>query len=532
MSKINNINYGYSAQNYQTRNNKNVSFSGTNYWARKDAEKVLAKYLPPQVKIFQFFQKNQSEVMNILVNAVGTSIVAPIMISNNPISSVKDKNDKDALADEKSTRKYSALRQPVSAVLAVGTQAGIVIPFNKLIDNLANNGELGFIDDLRIRQSNSYLKSQAKKKLEKENPDFKKLPKAEREEQIKKEVVKEAKKQYKKSIKLVKEHGTIVIEDANGKLIKMPKEDFYNLMEETAKDFKKNYLDSSLKDYSDKRIPRQFKRAKYLKDNSEKVEKTIKQAINLLDDESVQQRSYFGEMSHSIKASIAKKRNKTLEEPEFVNPPFKKLIKQLKKEKADPELVQILEEAQSILKRDAIKLKLNKTMDHVNLFTNKTKAYDPINIEQEIKFNTDADILDYVSKKANKDYKVTEEIAKTWEDVIKDISDAKKDIGSKTEDECAAIFNAIKQKAGQLKGTAVKNGVIDADGYNANFYSKVVEKHIDNVTKRVKNYKDKTGLIMSLAMVPITCGALNWIYPRFMEKFFPELCKSKKGGNK
>ena len=28
--------------------------------------------------------------------------------------------------------------------------------------------------------------------------------------------------------------------------------------------------------------------------------------------------------------------------------------------------------------------------------------------------------------------------------------------------------------------------------------------------------------------VPVTCTALNWVYPRFMDKFFPELAGAKK----
>ena len=43
-----------------------------------------------------------------------------------------------------------------------------------------------------------------------------------------------------------------------------------------------------------------------------------------------------------------------------------------------------------------------------------------------------------------------------------------------------------------------------------------------------KNFKKLSGLIFGLAILPFTCGLLNWAYPRFMEKFFPELCDAKK----
>ena len=43
-----------------------------------------------------------------------------------------------------------------------------------------------------------------------------------------------------------------------------------------------------------------------------------------------------------------------------------------------------------------------------------------------------------------------------------------------------------------------------------------------------KNFKKLSGLVFGLAILPFTCGLLNWAYPRFMEKFFPELCDAKK----
>ena len=88
--------------------------------------------MPSSQKIMNKLAKNMGEVQNIIFNSLGTGLVAPIFIKWNPLS----KTDED-------TRTYSAWRQPISAVLAVVTQAGITAPFNTLINNMSNSGYLG-----------------------------------------------------------------------------------------------------------------------------------------------------------------------------------------------------------------------------------------------------------------------------------------------------------------------------------------------------------------------------------------------------
>ena len=85
--------------------------------------------MPASVKAMKKVSDNMGEVQNIIINALGTGLVAPIFIKWNPLS----KTDED-------TRTYSAWRQPVSAVLAVVTQVGITIPFNRMIERRGNNG--------------------------------------------------------------------------------------------------------------------------------------------------------------------------------------------------------------------------------------------------------------------------------------------------------------------------------------------------------------------------------------------------------
>lgn len=98
------------------------------------------------------------EVMNILVTAFGTAIVAPIFIAFNPLS----KKDKES-------KLYSALRQPISAVIAVAAQLSVVKASNNALEKYASTGVVDNMD-LRDAPKASYLK----KLIKMENPAIKK----------------------------------------------------------------------------------------------------------------------------------------------------------------------------------------------------------------------------------------------------------------------------------------------------------------------------------------------------------------------
>lgn len=59
------------------------------------------------------------------------------------------------------------------------------------------------------------------------------------------------------------------------------------------------------------------------------------------------------------------------------------------------------------------------------------------------------------------------------------------------------------------------------------FVYDVAQKHISTISSNIKNFKQGTGLVVSLAILPVTCILLNKIYPKFMDVFFPHLSKKK-----
>lgn len=107
---------------------------------------AIKDYIPSAVNGMKKLSDNMGEVQNIIINALGTGLVAPIFIKWNPLS----KTDED-------TRTYSAWRQPVSAILTVLTQVGITIPFNKMIDRRANKGVYDVEYNKTLFQDKDYI---------------------------------------------------------------------------------------------------------------------------------------------------------------------------------------------------------------------------------------------------------------------------------------------------------------------------------------------------------------------------------------
>ena len=57
---------------------------------------------------------------------------------------------------------------------------------------------------------------------------------------------------------------------------------------------------------------------------------------------------------------------------------------------------------------------------------------------------------------------------------------------------------------------------------------KAIQATIDNAQAVLKGYKRWTGIVISLITLPISCGLLNYVYPRIMEKIMPNASKKKK----
>ena len=138
--------------------------------ATKKAEKLIAEDAAKKVnselpgglrKINKFLSDNDGEVQNQLINALFTTTLAPLMIWKNPFS---NKSEKD--------KAYSAIRQPISAAIAVSGGLAGTLAVNSALDKLSNEGYIKSLD-LRMNPNESYLKSQFKTELKKASKDGK-----------------------------------------------------------------------------------------------------------------------------------------------------------------------------------------------------------------------------------------------------------------------------------------------------------------------------------------------------------------------
>lgn len=147
MSKIQSIETNYNdkfnlrfKQNFYSNSlnpnsSRKISFCGSAAKLVESAEKSAGKLASETnffIKFDEYFNKNKEQKI-ILVTAFGTGVVAPIVLALNPIAK-----------EDENTKKYTALRQPLSAGLAVISQVGINIPVAKGVDWLGAQGLLGY----------------------------------------------------------------------------------------------------------------------------------------------------------------------------------------------------------------------------------------------------------------------------------------------------------------------------------------------------------------------------------------------------
>lgn len=127
--RINNtVEGGYQAYNKGLINHNKINFTGSPAKIIESAGKEIGEAASKKnffIRFNEFFEKKK-EQNTIIITAIGTGIVAPIVLAINPISK-----------EDSNTKKYTALRQPISAVLALLTQIGINAPIPRALDKSA-----------------------------------------------------------------------------------------------------------------------------------------------------------------------------------------------------------------------------------------------------------------------------------------------------------------------------------------------------------------------------------------------------------
>ncbi len=422
----------------------------------KDLQKELHALMPSSLKLMNKLAKNMGEIQNIVFNALATGLVAPIFIKWNPLS----KTDED-------TRTYSAWRQPISAVLAVVTQAGITAPFNTLINNMANSGYLGEKYNKSAIRDDNYIE----KLIKKESPNITK-------EQLKKKLITKKAEQTQDILTSLRSKNTIMLKNYKGETVPMSKSEYKNLLIETVEGIISD-LEETKKELETK-SKRRKARGEYLRTHNKEAKKVLEE-IN----EELQKPNSLKE----FKSYLSKK------------------IKNLRSSKANPELIQMVKE---VAGRAPATRQHDKATDNAIIKAMRGKVTKMLgHTERYGNTKTAKEVIEAVNNSIKGQFDAVKESKEFFDSIKKAINENSITL--------AEIEKRIADKFG-----ASKNELL-----NKNFAVEVVEKLKKNITNNLKGFKQIAGVIVSCAILPFTCALLNWVYPIFMDAVFPNLSNKK-----
>lgn len=439
--------------------NRALATNFTGGIAQGDLVKDIQKLMPRTIKATNRLADSMGEIQNIIINAVGTGLVAPIFIKYNPLS----KTDED-------TRTYSAWRQPLSAVLAIATQASMVAPFNNLINWMANTGKLPDPYNKTNFQDDKYLA----KIIKKTNPTLSK-------EQLSIAVKNEQEKQYKELLENLRNKNAIYIKQHKAPAKQMDEALYKNLLIET--------VDSMIKE------------------DNKKLENCgttkHKRAIRS---------EFFRKHNDNAKQVLTDIKNDTKDFTkieEYKNYLSSK-VKSLKAEQADNEIITMVKEVRDRAKikpqdENAEKALISEVKNKITKMMKQVNTYSNILSEEDVMKHVDESIQ--TSKTA-------------LEKSISTLNEIKTQLNTP---DSISIKDIEKQIAQKLK----ESNITDECSIKTSFAKKVIEKYKSNIEGSLKGYKQFTGLVISLAVLPVSCYLLNWIYPQFMDALFPNLSNKK-----
>lgn len=249
----------------------------------------------------------------------------------------------------------------------------------------------------------------------------------------------------------------------------MSKEKFRDLLSRTVADLKENEQ-KQLDRFNNEKIPNRIERNEYFRTNPQK--------------------------SKEFLDSISAKINGTDNIDEI-----KKFLESKKKSvKSDKVLKQIVSDLIDYagVDKESVKTKVDHMLDYHNASIGKNSKAE---IEQMVKEGTAPRVKQY------------ENSIKFLEDVEKAIKEGKS-------------VKAIEELFNNKKATA---NFFSESLQNKNLADEIIKKLKDLTKSRIDGCKRIANLIVALAVLPVACSLLNWIYPRFMAAVFPNLSNKKHG---
>ena len=469
--KVETIKQNYSAQRLPL-NSRNSG--GTPNFTGMNINKEIMEQLPNKtaIKVMEKFKWLKGELGGILITALGTGAVAPIFIAYNPFVKAPKDATKEQKEDVENTKKYTAMRQPVSAVLAVLIQTSILKPIDKGLEILFNNPKyaknLWISLDQSTLSKQSYVEKQVKKEMKKEGLKFEN--KEAFKQELDKRVNEKLKMQIGQTAENLRQTGKIQI----GERI---------VENKTTAEIVNDTIDSYIED------------AKNLKTSDEGLKFYKQRAQILVENEDV----------------------------------FKELFKEL------PE------------SGNEIAEKLKKASLNTDNQDVKTILEEIINAPENLRASRcqrTLERIETVRKACNGNFtpenylKAMQATNKELDKIIANLEASKiKDVNSATENTIKSTINKVAEfchydntnfrldKKFQETATFQTN----VEDLMKKIYKDITKGYKKVIEKRYKGFNQISKIAIGLCItLPITCTALNWVYPRFMDLCFPKLSGKKK----
>ena len=490
------------ANNTATTKVKKQNFTGLSA-----AEKEIMNLLHHKKAILKMKKMEwlKGEIGGILLTALGTGAVAPIFIGFNPF--VKPK--KDATPEEKedlrNTKLYTAMRQPISATLAILFQASVQKYIDKGLDAIFNNPNRAkyFRDNLDQQDLNT-------------------------ETFVKDKVKKELKEQGIKKPSFIKAwFGEKEIIDGE----KYNARQKYNMMVNDKVD--------AIRDAQLQRIADHFEMTNQIKIgertlNNESLAKLVNEQIQKYQDDSMRMVKTPKKIAQYVDKAQTFIENEDKLRRMFANNPWEEIInesdpielKNLHKKttqmlqrnlavETDPKIKEVLEELLSF-PEDLRSYKVQRTLERIDLIKNMCKdGFTPEKYNAAL--NSRNNVLQTIAAKL--------ELCK-----IKDPAKSDESVVKQTVDKIAEI---CKFKKDNSVAEAVMRNTdmfgIDKAALKTKIYKDIAKCYKELVKNNYKSWNQVSKILVGVCItLPITCTALNWVYPRFMELFFPKLAGAKK----
>ncbi len=445
----------------------------------------------------------KGEIGGILITALGTGLVAPIFIGFNPFVKAPKNSTKEQKDEVKNTKLYTAMRQPISAVLAILFQVSALKPIDKFLDKIFNNAEYSRNLSINVDQSainnKSYLKTVTKQKL--------------KERGITKPSIFAGFKEGFDTIKNQRKNFDTLLNETVDKKAEEQLQNVADTFRETGriKVGRRALNNATVADFINKQIDDYIADAVKLKIDNNGLAFYTDRAKTLVANE-----NHLREIFNDIPVKEIDQTTNPKELQKYYKKTDEILKSALVKEK-DPEVQEIIKEI--LDKPDDIRAsRVSRTLQRIDTIKEACNGRfsGPEYLKAMSLRNSELDrtITRLKLNKIKAPEKATTET----------ITDAMKTLVENCQ---------FKTSDGLLKSILHDTNTFDSDG------EKLAQKIHKDIAKLYKkfvenNYKAPNQIIKILIGVcitlPITCNALNWVYPRFMEIFFPGLAGVKKNG--